>query len=158
MNRNTDSSREVTQYIACGVPKNFFVLRKNKYFLFIKETMSFIDCDVDIVQHIASNYLTFAEIVRLRRVNRDLLDILDETFFQGIANNIYGIEFWERASLRPIQSSKPTKSTFTELLRIEQFQRMFESRGEPRWTNDLFFRVWDATDKKFLKSNKYGTP
>ena len=68
--------------------------------------------------------------------------------------NMYGIEFWERANLRPVESSKPTDSAVTELLRIEKFQRTLESCGEPRWTNNLFFRVWDALDQKFLKSKK----
>lgn len=106
----------------------------------------------DIVHHIACHSLTFCEVIRLRRVNRELKNILDERFFRALAVHMYGFEFWQRARTRPPESYKSTKSTFKELLRIEQFQRTLESRGEPRWTNDMFFRVWESVDRQFLET------
>ena len=104
----------------------------------------------DIIFYIGSHFLPFSFMVRLRRLNKEMLALLDNDFFIALSLKMYGREFWDHANNRPPESSHPQGSALKELLRIEQFQLMLESRGECRWTNEMFFRVWETMDAKFL--------
>lgn len=67
---------------------------------------------------------------------------LDDTFFKNYCYNIYGVEFWENARVRPKKFH--SASWKEEYRKIEFFQVMVEKLESRRWQNDDFYRLWQT--------------
>lgn len=67
-----------------------------------------------------------------------------ERVLSRVAHDMWGGEFWSRASRRP--HAHTFVSWRDELQRIERFQRAVERLGCRRWTADTFFAFWDAEE------------
>lgn len=96
----------------------------------------------DLIEKIA-NYLNLDEILSFSISSSKYYFALDNIFYINLANKLYTIEFWKKASLRPIIKSKPLKSMKLELIRIENFQKMLDSLNHNRWTKKDFYNYWN---------------
>ena len=98
--------------------------------------------------------IDFNTIIKITEVNNEINKLLDNNFFKILAIKYYSKEFWKRAALRPRQYSKPLKNIKLELLRIEKFQNLLEKLENKRWTNDMFYNLWDNEDLIYNKNLK----
>ena len=66
----------------------------------------------------------------------------DDAFFGCLAWRFFSDSFWKRAVQRSVQ---PRCRTWREeLARIERFQLVLEKHNEARWSEDTFFKFWEA--------------
>ena len=107
------------------------------------------------------NHDTFLEICKrialcdaifLVSTCHELHKLADDEFFHVLAYSIFSDEFWTRASTQSMQP--PCDTWRAELMRIERFQRLLEQNCQPRWTEDVFFRFWEAERSARLRVRK----
>ena len=89
-------------------------------------------------------------MLALRNTGKEIYQLMSENFFYSLALNWYSKKFWELAFRRPEITSNPLSSMFLEMKRIELFQESI-SRDEKRWSEENFYNLWDALDRKFIK-------
>ena len=53
----------------------------------------------DIIFYMGSYLLPFSFMVRLRRLNKEMLALLDDDFFIILSIKMYGKEFWDRIEI-----------------------------------------------------------
>ena len=96
----------------------------------------------DIIRHIAF-LLDIKSLMQYRSINKYVYEVLDNTFFENIAINNFGYEFWIKAKLRPPNKSRPLNCIKKELIRIEIFQELLENYQQRRWLNNDFYNFWN---------------
>ena len=101
----------------------------------------FTNLNQDIIRNLAY-YLDLLSILNLSQVDRINYYSLDELFYRCYAVFIYGEEFWIRATMRPIEKSRPLLTAKRELIRIELFQKMLDALNNNRWTQKDFYNYW----------------
>lgn len=108
--------------------------------------------DYDILREI-SYKLNFESILIFSLVNKQIYSALDNNFYRNLAYNYFGRDFWIKAYLRPLQTSKPLKNIKKELIRIEFFQRKMDALNINRWVKKDFYDYWLYIDNK--NNNQY---
>ena len=99
----------------------------------------------DILRHIGLCIGNFKELVHFESCSKLIQNYFDNQFFINYADNLYTKEFWYRARQRPIVKSKPLKSRYCELIRIEKFQTYVEKKT-CRWDIEEFYNYWKIYD------------
>jgi hypothetical protein len=112
-----------------------------------------IPCDV--LNRLAIKYLTFSEIIMLKKTCRTLYTSFDEVFFKQLAFDWYGAEFWEFAKKRPPHTSLPLNSYTEEMNRIEKFQRALSVHDDPRWEPVQFYSFWKKVDNQHRVGRRF---
>lgn len=103
--------------------------------------MEITQLSFDVFRMIAVN-LKLDHIDSFRSVSKCIHSAIDDDFYRIYAEMEWGIEFWNRAMLRPEFESRPMTSWRDELIRIERFQRMVEFCEGKRWCDRQFYLLW----------------
>ena len=102
----------------------------------------------EILYHIFLNFLSFFDTVNVKVLSKKFKKILDDNFYKEFGFNIYGKKFWEIANMRDPNISKPCKTSFEELRRIETFQNNQLKDIGKRCTNKEFYDLWVIMEPK----------
>ena len=102
----------------------------------------------DILYYIFLNFLDFFDTINLKVVNKTFKKLLDNNFYTEFAINVYGENFWTIAAKRDSSISKPYKTIFEELRRIETFQSVQLKKMGKRCKNQDFYDLWIAMEPK----------
>ena len=93
--------------------------------------------------------LSISSLKTARQVCRSFASIVNDDLFAGKrAIDMYGKEFWVRASARPVHSSQPMKRVIDELLRIEKFQENVQKLHDRRFQAVDFYKMWRVVDRR----------
>ena len=109
--------------------------------------VNLLHMNLDIIRHIGLNIGNFKDLVQFVSCSKLIDNCFDNQFFMNYAQNLYTKEFWYRARQRPIIRSKPLKSMYCELLRIEKFQKYVEKKTH-RWSIEDFYNFWRYYDAR----------
>tara|TARA_B100000035_G_C20975706_1_gene543070 strand:- start:533 stop:892 length:360 start_codon:yes stop_codon:yes gene_type:complete len=102
----------------------------------------------EVLYYIFLNFSDFFDTVNLKVVNKTFKKLLDDNFYKEFAIHVYGEKFWEIAAMRSTSVSKPCKTSFDELRRIETFQSVQLKETGKRCKNQEFYNLWIAMEPK----------
>ena len=106
----------------------------------------------DVLMEICAQVGFFGTIALLQTCV-ELNSLIDNgAFFGFLAQSLFSKNFWSRAKTESVQP--PCKTWKAELERIERFQRVLDSKGERRWTEDVFFKFWEAERSARIRIRK----
>lgn len=108
--------------------------------------MLLIELNLDLLKYIAINIEDFKSLVKFLSSSKLIKNNFDELFFIEYANYLYTKDFWHKAKERPIIKSKPLKSRYDELVRLEKFQNYIYKCRSYRWSIDEFYKFWKSYD------------
>lgn len=102
----------------------------------------------EILYYIFLNFSDFFDTVNLKILNKMFRKLMDDNFYKEFANNVYGEKFWKIATMRDSGISKPCKTSFEELRRIETFQSVQLKKKGKRCENQDFYNLWITMEPK----------
>lgn len=103
------------------------------------------------------DYIKLMNFYQLMLVNKNiyqLLNNIDQYLWFKIAINEYSIEFWQRASSRTIEISKPLNSFKSELQRLIRFEKFFILKNGEPLTHQEYYDIWKSQEQYYLKKKK----
>ena len=103
------------------------------------------DFTSDIWEKIAM-HSSFDDAISLCQVSKSI--VISDFVFREFAFKQHGQEFWQKASKRPVEKSRPLPTYKLELLRIREFLKICQTH---QMSNEHFYRIWNYLD--FSKSN-----
>lgn len=102
----------------------------------------------EILYYLFLNFSEFFDTVNLKILNKNFKELLDDKFYKEFGINLYGEKFWTVATMRDSNISKPCKTIFEELRRIETFQSFQLKKTGKRYKNQEFYSLWIAMEPK----------
>ena len=102
----------------------------------------------EILYYVFLNFSDFFDTVNLKILNKTFGKLFDDSFYKEFSINVYGEKFWTIAAMRDSSISKPCKTSFEELRRIETFQSVHLKKTGKRCENQDFFNLWIAMEPK----------
>ncbi len=86
--------------------------------------------------------LGFETVLNVSACSKEIRSLFTDDFYKGYAFHIYGKTFWEIASKRSSDVSRPLSTYFEELQRLEKFQLETVKATGMRFSVQEFFRYW----------------